>query len=75
MLVHEIKTRLTTDKKLERNRIGLSKLISRISRGKIRELDSGGIDGPFVLPAESAFTQNVRLFIGKVSADLRDHSS
>lgn len=71
MLVHEFKTDLTTQKKLLRNSRDLSSFIHRLSRGRITEVKSGEIYGPFELPCDSAYASEVKFFVGKASIDLR----
>jgi len=71
MLVHEFATPKTRNEKLERNSKDLNRFLARLSHGKVTDLNAGKIVGPFEVPGAPLISAKVKLYIGKVTSDLR----
>ena len=71
MLIHEFFTRKTQDKNHDRNADDLNIFLRRISHSENVALGSGEIQGPFLVPRIPLITGDVKLFIGKVSRNVR----
>jgi hypothetical protein len=71
MLVHEFATKKTRNEKLERNSKDMDRFLARLSHGKVTTLKSGEIVGPFGVPGAPLISAKVKLYIGKVTCDLR----
>jgi hypothetical protein len=71
VLVHEFVTDTTSDVNHLRNTADLNAFTKRISHGAVIEIHDGEIEGPLSVPGVPLFDGKVRLFIGKVSRNLR----
>lgn len=70
LLVHEFQTDRTAREKLVNNARDLDRFIHRLSRGRMKSIETGQICGPFELPEGSGFA-TAALFVGKITRDLR----
>lgn len=70
-LIHEFRTVLTDDAKHYSNGVDLDNFVLRLSRSAHRGVTAGQVIGPISLPKQSAFSNGVELYIGKVLKDLR----
>lgn len=71
LLVHEFRTRKTTDEKHVANARDLNAFVHRLSHGAVQRIDAGTIHGPFEIPGDVLFDTVPPLFIGKVTCELR----
>lgn len=71
LLIHEFVTAKTDDGRHEANAAALGTFVKRLSHGVTMELRSGSIYGPFAVPGKPLFAGTTKLFIGKVTRDLR----
>jgi hypothetical protein len=71
MLVHEFISSRTRDEKHRQNADDLDRFVRRLSHGEVEMVGDGEIRGPFSLPALSSAEGRVRLYIGKVTRNLR----
>jgi hypothetical protein len=71
VLVHEFVTDVTLNVNHLRNTADLNAFTKRISHGAVIGIHDGDIEGPFSVPGVPLFADKVRLFIGKVSRNLR----
>lgn len=74
MLVHEFVTDETDDAKHGINQADLDIFIKRVSHGTVTTVPSGTICGPFKVPGKPLLRENVELFVGKVSRNIRTKS-
>jgi hypothetical protein len=70
-LVHEFRTRKTTDEQHTVNARDLDVFVHRLSHGTVPRIDSGTIHGPIQIPGSPLFDTVPPLFIGKVTRNLR----
>lgn len=71
MLVHEFVTDRTTDRRHDANAADLSRFVDRLSGQPIPKTHNGGIAGPFRVPGAPLLPTVPRLYVGKVTRDLR----
>lgn len=71
LLVHEFVTNRTSDEKHARNARDFDAFLKRISHGTVPSLSTGVIQGPFAVPGTPLLKEPVRLYIGKVSRNIR----
>jgi hypothetical protein len=71
MLVHEFVTDKTADRQHLRNANDLNSFLSCLSHGAVTGLGDEKICGPFVVHGAPLLTRPVRLFIGKVTRNIR----
>jgi hypothetical protein len=64
-VVHEFHTAKTSLRKLGENAKDLDRFVARLSRGSVQGLAPGVLAGPFVIPGEPLFPQQVKLYLGK----------
>jgi hypothetical protein len=70
LLIHEFVTKKTSDGKHQLNAADLDRFVQRLSRGGTPAIGAR-LQGPFVLPGAPLFGKTVRLYIGKVTENLR----
>lgn len=75
MLVQEFISRETRDENHERNAADLDRFAHRISHGSVQSIQTGTIVGPFAVPGTPLFSNEIHLFIGKVSRNLRGRTT
>lgn len=71
MLVQEFVTKQTRDEKHRANARDLNSMVARLSHLEVESLESGEIAGPFIVPGRPLVERVPKLYIGKVSMDLR----
>jgi hypothetical protein len=71
LLVHEFITTKTNDEKHRRNAADLEAFLQRLSRDGGKPETLNGLRGPFTVPGSPLLTSQVRLYVGKVSRNLR----
>ena len=75
MLVQEFVTDKTDDIKHRRNGADLNTFVLHISHGKTSKVESGLIYGPFRVPGSPILKNDIDLFVGKVSRNIRSTDS
>jgi hypothetical protein len=71
VLIQEFISDVTSDKCHERNARDLNAFVKRLSNGAVPTILDGEIAGPFVVAETPLFGVKVRLFIGKVTRNVR----
>jgi len=71
MLVQEFFTDKTNDAKHRKNKADLNTFVLHISHGKTSKVESGRIYGPFRVPGSPILKNEIDLFVGKVSRNIR----
>jgi len=75
MLIQEFVTDKTSDRKHQRNREDLNAFVLHISHGKVSTVETGLIYGPFRVPGSPILKNDIDLFIGKASRNIRSTNS
>jgi hypothetical protein len=72
LLIHEFVTDRTCDEKHDKNRRDLNNFVARLTHGWVKSAEAGHLYGPITLPGEPLFSDKAKLFIGKVTRNLRN---
>jgi hypothetical protein len=70
-LIHEFQTSRTEDSKHEANARDLNSFVARLTRGRVLEVPSGKLLGPFEVPGIPLFRDAPSLYLGKAVRNLR----
>jgi hypothetical protein len=70
LLVQEFITRKTDDDKHRMNAADLNRFLGRLSHGEVGALGAQLV-GPFLVPGSPLLSKQVRLYVGKVTENLR----
>ncbi len=70
LLIHEFVTRKTNDRKHRQNDIDLCQFLRRLSHGSVRTLGTQ-LAGPFLVASSPLLHKPIRLYVGKVTRNLR----
>jgi len=70
LFIHEFVTRKTSDNKHRLNANDLDRFLHRLSHGSVREAGTGLL-GPFEIPGAPLLSTAVRLYVGKLTQNLR----
>lgn len=71
LLVHELRTNLTKDKKLKANASDLLNFFRLVSGEATSDFRIGVLYGPFIVPMAMTESDHIGLYLGKVVRDLR----
>jgi hypothetical protein len=72
LLVHEFVTVKTSDEKHRMNTQDLQRFLTRLAHGKFVPSLSSSLAGPFLVPGSPLLKTAVRLYVGKVTRNLRN---
>lgn len=71
LLIHEFRTNLTIDQKLDSNTSELLKFLRIVSSEAISDFSTGVLYGPFNVPMATIDADHIGLYLGKAVRDLR----
>jgi hypothetical protein len=74
-IIHEFVTDCTSDEDHQANTLDLDAFVCRMSDGKIRDLRSGEVVGPFPLIENSHWPSSPALYMGKATKNIREPRS
>jgi hypothetical protein len=74
MMVQEFVTDRSDDRKHQENAADLDHFVARLSHLVVRRVKTGELHGPFSVPGTPLLENSPRLYIGKVSSNLRGSS-